>query len=136
MPEQLTHLDATRPLTRAVMILVVLLGLLGSWFVVRWHLGNTIAEYQSSDDDGLEMVRRAVSWAPSDPLTHWRLGAITQRKLPPDQLRQAVIEYEQAASLAPNDYRFWMSLGTALEQWGEVERGEKALRRAAELAPS
>jgi tetratricopeptide (TPR) repeat protein len=136
MPEQLTHLDATRPLTRAVMILVVLLGLLGSWFVVRWHLGNTIAEYQGSDDDGLEMVRRAVSWAPSDPLTHWRLGAITQRKLPPDQLKQAVIEYEQAASLAPNDYRFWMSLGTALEQWGEVERGEKALRRAAELAPS
>ena len=29
-----------------------------------------------------------------------------------------------------------MSLGTALEQWGEVERGEKALRRATELAPS
>ncbi|MGH9961230.1 MAG: tetratricopeptide repeat protein, partial [Pyrinomonadaceae bacterium] len=33
-------------------------------------------------------------------------------------------------------YRFWMALGTALEQLGEVERGEKALRRATELAPS
>jgi hypothetical protein len=54
----------------------------------------------------------------------------------PDQLHQVVQEYEKAASLSPNDYRFWMALGTALEQWGEVERGEKALQRATELAPS
>ncbi len=47
-----------------------------------------------------------------------------------------VKEYEKAVSLSPNDYRFWMALGTALEQLGEVERGEKALRRATELAPS
>ncbi|MDQ3665360.1 MAG: hypothetical protein M3410_01965 [Acidobacteriota bacterium] len=135
MPEQVAHLDATKPLVRAVMILTLLLALPASWFVVRWYLGNTIAEY-SADEDGLETVRRAVSWAPSDPLTHWRLGAIAQRQLLPDQLNQVVDEYEKAASLSPNDYRFWMALGTALEQWGEVERGEKALRRATELAPS
>jgi len=117
------------------MVLALVLALLASWFVVRWYLGNTIAEYQN-DEDGLETVRRAVSWAPSDPLTHWRLGAIAQRQLLPDQLHQVVDEYEKAASLSPNDYRFWMALGTALEQLGEVERGEKALRRATELAPS
>ncbi|MBA3255503.1 MAG: tetratricopeptide repeat protein [Pyrinomonadaceae bacterium] len=136
MAEQVVHLDATKPLVRVAMILALGLALLGSWFVVRWYVANTLAEYQSADENGLEMVRRAVSWAPSDPLTHWRLGAIAQRQLLPDQLHQVVNEYEKAASLSPNDYRFWMALGTALEQWGEVERGEKALRRATELSPS
>jgi tetratricopeptide (TPR) repeat protein len=136
MAEQVAHIDATKPLIRAIMVLSVALALLASWFVVRWYLGNTIAEYQDADENGLETVRRAASWAPSDPLTHWRLGTIGQRQLLPDQLYQVVNEYEKAASLSPNDYRYWMALGTALEQWGEVERGEKALRRATELAPS
>jgi tetratricopeptide (TPR) repeat protein len=136
MAEQVAHIDATRPLVRFFMVLTLVLALLASWSVVRSYLGNTIAEYYDADENGLETIRRAVSWAPSDPLTHWRLGAIAQRQLLPDQLHQVVHEYEKAASLSPNDYRYWVALGTALEQWGEVERGEKALRRAMELAPS
>lgn len=136
MAEQVAHIDATTPLVRAVMVLTLMLALLGSWFVVRWYLGNTIAEYHNTDENGLDTIRRAVSWAPGDPLTHWRLGVAAQRQLFPDQLHQVVDEYEKAVSLAPNDYRYWMALGTALEQWGEAERGEKALRRATELAPS
>ena len=136
MAEQVVHIDATRPLVRVVMVLTLVLALVASWFVVRWYLGNTLAEYHDADESGIETVRRAVSWAPGDPLTHWRLGSISQRQLPPDQLHQVVEEYEKAVSLSPNDYRFWMALGTALEQWGEVERGEKALVRATELAPS
>ena len=123
-------------MVRVLMVLALLLVMLASWFVAHWYLGNTLAEYHDADANGLETVGRAVSWAPDDPLTHWRQGTIAQRQLLPDQLHQAVKEYEKAASLSPNDYRYWMSLGTALEQWGEVERGEKALRRATELAPS
>jgi tetratricopeptide (TPR) repeat protein len=136
MAEQVAHIDAAKPLVRAVMLLSLVLALLASWFVVRWYLGNTVAEYQSAEEGGLETVRRAVSWAPSDPLAHWRLGTIEQEQLLPDQLHQVVQEYEKAVSLSPNDYRFLMALGTALEQLGEVERGEKSLRRATELAPS
>lgn len=136
MAEQVAHIDATKPLVRVIMILALVMTLLASWFVVRWYVGNTLAEYHSVEENGIETIRRAVSWAPGDPLTHWRLGAIAQRQLLPDQLHQVVDEYEKAASLSPNDYRYWMALGTALEQWGEVERGEKALRRATELAPS
>ncbi len=40
------------------------------------------------------------------------------------------------SSLSPNDYRFWTAYGTALEQLGEMERAEQALRRAVELAPA
>lgn len=136
MAEQVAHFDATKPFVRIVMLLSLVLALAASWFVVRWYLGNTVAEYQSADENGIETLRLGVSWAPSDPLTHWRLGAVFQRHLLPDQLHLVVHEYERAVSLAPNDYRFWMALGTALEQWGEIERGEKALRRATELAPS
>ena len=39
-------------------------------------------------------------------------------------------------SLSPNDYRFWMSLGTAYEQAGDPAKAEHALRRAVALAPS
>jgi tetratricopeptide (TPR) repeat protein len=136
MADQVAHIDANALLVRVLLVVTLVLTLLASWFVVRWCLGNTLAEYADADENGVETVRRAVSWAPGDPLTHWRLGAVAQRQLLPDQLHQAVAEYEEAASLSPNDYRFWMSFGIALEQLGEVDRAEKALRQATDLAPS
>jgi len=118
------------------MLLVLLLSLLWSWFVVRWYIGDTLAEYLNPEVNTIEMARRAVSLAPSDPLTHWRLGEFIQKQLPPENLPQAIAEYEKAVSLAPNDYRLWMSLGIAIEQSGDSERAETALRRAVALAPS
>jgi hypothetical protein len=53
-----------------------------------------------------------------------------------DQLPAAIAEYERAVSLSPNDYRFWMALGTAHEQTGDSAKSEQALRRAVTLAPS
>jgi hypothetical protein len=50
----------------------------------------------------------------------------------PDVVRQ----YEEAVALSPNDYRLWMDLGVAREQAGDAAGGEKALRRAVELAPA
>jgi tetratricopeptide (TPR) repeat protein len=136
MTEQVMEFDASKPLTRAAMIVMVALALIGSWFVVRWYLGNTVAENLNPDQSGLEMARLAVSWAPNDPLAHWRLGDLVQKKLPRDQQAQAINEYEKAVGLSPNDYRFWMTLGSALEQSGEVKRAEKALRQATKLAPA
>lgn len=136
MAEQVAHFNATRPLTRVAMLLVVALTLPASWFAVRWYIGNTLAEYHNPEVHGLDMGRRAVAWAPDDPLAHWRFGEIAQRRLPPDQVAQVVREFEKAATLSPNDYRYWVPLGTSLEQAGELDRAEKALRRAVELAPS
>jgi len=118
------------------MIVVLLLALVWTWFAVRWYIGNTLAEYFNPEDDSLQTVLRAVSLAPTDPLAHWRVGEFMQRKLPPDQLGQAIKEYETAVSLSPNDYRFWISLGSALEQQGDNESAEKVLRRSVDLAPS
>jgi cytochrome c-type biogenesis protein CcmH/NrfG len=121
---------------KLMMTIIVLFALTLSWFVVRWYMGNTIAEYLNSEQPQLETARMAVSWAPSDPLPHWRLAKLIQSNLPSDQISLAVVEYEKAVSLAPNDYRFWMDLGAALEQAGDSNRAEKAMREAVKLAPS
>ncbi len=133
---ELIQIDTTKTVSRLGMILAFVLALVGSWFVIRAYIGSTMAEYLSSEEAGLAMPRRAVALAPRDPHAHWRLGAIMERRLPADQMPQALAEFEKAASLSPNDYRFWMDFGTALEQAGEVERAEKALRRSVELAPA
>ena len=119
-----------RPPVKIIMLLTVLLAIFASWFVVRWYLGNTIAEYFSPETRRLETAQMAANWAPKDPLPHWRLGNIIQKELPPDQISQSVSEYEKAVSLSPNDYRFWMSLGDAQEQAGDFEDAEKSLRQA------
>src|SRR5688572_4349139 len=135
MSEQVIHLKATLA-AKLTMTAIVLLSLVTSWFVVRWYLGNTLAEYLIPEQNQLESARMAVSWAPNDPLPHWRLGSLIQNSLPSDQIALAVAEYEKAVSLSPNDYRFWMDLGAALEQAGDSEKAEKALREAVRLAPS
>ena len=121
---------------KVLMTLPVVLALFASWFVVRWYIGNTIAEYFHPEDHRIETAQQAVGLAPSDPLPHWRLGSLAQKELPPDQISLAIAEFEKAVSLSPSDYRFWMDYGVALEQAGDDEKAEKALRQAVRLAPS
>ena len=135
MPDQLMEFKASAPM-KAIATLVVLLALFASWFVVRWYVGNTIAEYFRPEDHRLETAQMAVSLAPNDPLPHWRLGNLALKELPPDQISLVVAEYEKAVSLSPNDYRLWMEFGGALEQAGDFDKAEKALREAVKLAPS
>ncbi len=129
------HLRASMP-AKLMMLAVLSLALLVSWFVVRWYIGNTVAEHFALEERRLETAQLAVSWAPNDPLPYWRLGNLIEKELPPDQITQSVAAYEKAVSLSPNDYRFWMSLGQALEQEGDSARAERALREAVRLAPS
>lgn len=135
MPDQLIELKASPPV-KAIMTLTVVVALFASWFVVRWYIGNTIAEYFHPDDHRLETAQMAVRLAPNDPLPHWRLGNLALKELPPDQIFLVVAEYEKAVSLSPHDYRLWMEFGGALEQAGDFEKAEKALREGVKLAPS
>ena len=135
MPDQLIEFKASPPV-KAIMTLTVVVALFSSWFVVRWYVGNTIAEYFHPEDHRLETAQMAVRLAPNDPLPHWRLGNLALKELPPDQISLVVAEYEKAVSLSPHDYRLWTEFGGALEQAGDFDKAEKALREAVKLAPS
>lgn len=136
MPGELVHVNVRNPAVKLVLILLMLGAAVCSYFAVRWYIGNTLAEYFNPDQNNMHVAQMALEMAPNDPLTHWRIAQVSQKLLPLDQQAQTVAEYERAVSLSPNDYRFWMALGTAHEQGGDSAKGEQALRRAVALAPS
>lgn len=136
MPSELFQLDVRRRPTKIVIILTLILATGWAYFALRWYLGNTLAEYFHADLDDVDMARLAVSLAPNDPLTHWRLGQIYQKRLPLDQQELVIAEYQKAVNLSPNDYRLWNALGTAYEQSGSTAKAEQALRQAVALAPA
>lgn len=136
MPQELLQLNTRKIIVRLFLLAFLIAATAWSYFVVRWYTGNTLAEYFNASGNDMRVAEMARSLAPDDPLTHWRMAQVTQKSLPLDQQAQAIAEYEKAVTLSPNDYRFWMSLGTASEQAGETAKAEQALRRAVELAPS
>lgn len=130
-------IDLRAPARRALVILPALLAILLAWFVVRWYVGDTVAEYAPDNPAGAaELARLATRWAPGDPFAHWTLGALEEKEFSANNLASAVHEYEIAVTLSPNDYRYWMELGRGLEAAGDNAGGERALGHAVELAPA
>ena len=136
MPQELLQLNTRKIPIRVLLLLLLLAAAVWSYYVVRWYAGNTMAEYFDPSENNLHVAQMAASLAPDDPLTRWRLAQAAQKNLPLDQQNQAIAEYEKAVSLAPNDYRFWMALGTASEQVGDRAKAERALKQAVALAPA
>ena len=136
MPQELVHISVRRLPVRILLLLLLIAAGAWSYFAVRWYLGNTLAENFNTAQNNMEVADMAVSMAPRDPLTHWRMGQVSQKIMPLDQQAYAIAEFEKAVSLSPFDYRFWMSLGRAYEQSGDAVKAENALRRAVALAPS
>jgi hypothetical protein len=134
--DQLKLIDVRAPALRMLLVVPVVLALVGSWYAGRWYIGDVVAEYAPGMESGaIEMAQWTTTLAPDDPLTHWTVASLEKQVLPPEQWAEALRQYEEAVSLSPNDYRLWVDLGRAREQAGDRAGGEKALRRAVELAP-
>ena len=136
MAHEIAHISVRRLPVKILLILLLLSAGVWSYSVVRWYLGNTLAEYFDPNEGTLDAAHMAARFAPNDPLAHWRIAQVSQKTLPLDQQVAAIAEYEKAVSLSPNDYRFWMTLGTAQEQVGNPAQAELALKRAVALAPA
>lgn len=137
IPDQLKLIEVRSTFKRALLLLPVALALVGCWYAARWYLGNEMASVAPEiEQNALSIAQTAVRFAPDDPWTHWVVADLDKQSFEPDQLTEAVRQYEAAARLSPNDYRWWMSLGSAREQAGDSSGGETALRRAVELAPA
>ncbi|MBA3442675.1 MAG: hypothetical protein H0T92_22705 [Pyrinomonadaceae bacterium] len=119
---------------RTLLIVPIMLAAMCAWYTLRWAVGNTIATTPELASN-IERARAAVRLAPNDPQTHFTLGVRSREMLLPEDLPLALREYEWAVSLSPHDFRLWMDMGRAREQAGDAAGGERALRRAAELAP-
>src|SRR5258705_4518819 len=136
MAQELIQLNTSKLATKVMLILGLLLATFGSYCALRWYLGNTLAEYFDVAEGSLDIAKSAQAFASNDPLARWTLAEGLRKQLPADQLGQSLVEYEKAVSLSPNDYRFWTSYGSVLEQVGDFEKSEYALRQAVKLAPS
>src|SRR5947209_4775192 len=135
--DQLKLIDVRKPLVRMLLFVPVALALLFAWYAVRWYVGDVVAEFAPQMDQGqLDAAQEAMRLAPDDPLTHWMVAGLKKRSFLPEDLDEAVRQYEEAARLSPYDYRLWIDLGRTREETGDPEGGGKALRRAVELAPN
>ncbi|PYS51314.1 MAG: hypothetical protein DMF68_04720 [Acidobacteria bacterium] len=135
--DQLKLIDVRKPLVRMLLFVPVALALLFAWYAVRWYVGDVVAEFAPQMDQGqLDAAQEAMRLAPDDPLTHWMVAGLKKRSFLPEDLDEAVRQYEEAARLSPYDYRLWIDLGRTREEAGDIAGGEKALRRAVELAPN
>lgn len=135
--DQLKLISVHKPLVRVLLVVPIVFALLFAWYGVRWYVGNLVAEFAPQMDEGqLDAAEEAAHLAPDDPWTHWVVAGLKKQSLRPEDLDEAARQYEEAVRLSPYDYRFWIDLGRAREEAGDSAGGEKALRRAVELAPN
>jgi tetratricopeptide (TPR) repeat protein len=129
-------MDASGPLMRALLCVIVLAALLASWYAARWYAGSEIALAATQlPENAMEAAESARRLAPSDPMAHRSVAYLQQRRLEPGALEASLREFEKAVSLSPHDFRLWVDLGQARERVDDVTGAEQAQRRAVELAP-
>ncbi|HEX7176381.1 MAG TPA: hypothetical protein VF240_14045 [Pyrinomonadaceae bacterium] len=140
---------------RVLVVLPALAVLFASWTAARWCMGSTLASNPPAVESVIAAARvrpndpqvqealaqiggilhAAERWAPDDPQVHYTLGVFARKSFAPEELREVLVRYERAVSLAPHDHRLWMELGRARGQAGDEEGGALALRHAVSLAP-
>jgi tetratricopeptide (TPR) repeat protein len=132
MKEQITTVELRAGWARVLLLLPLVLVAVGAWYGMRWCIGNTMAEWLPD----IGAAEAAARLAPDDPQSHFTIARLRERSFLPEELPEAARQYEEAARLSPNDFRFFMELGRVRGLIGDVRGGEQALRRAAELAPT
>ncbi|MBC7900831.1 MAG: carbohydrate binding domain-containing protein [Saprospiraceae bacterium] len=96
-----------------------------------------LAELTSpNQDNSVEVGSFAATLSPHDPLPRWLVATKQKQIFSPESTVASLENFEKAVRLAPNDFRWWIELGRALEQSDRPEDAEKALRQAVLLAPA
>ncbi len=117
---------------RIALILVGTICVAGFILAFKWCIGNALASHAEQT----QIAGLGVRLAPNDPQTHYVLAVMNEKNFLPEDFQKAVEEFEKAAALSPNDFRYWFRLGKARERIGDAAGAENALRKALELAPN
>lgn len=113
-------------------MLVGALCVTASWYFSKWGMASSGA-VRAADADVADYL---ATLAPDDPQTHYSAAVLREKSFDPQDITKSLNEYETATGLAPENYLFWLDLGRARERSGDSEGGERALRRAMDLAPN
>lgn len=132
MKDQITTVELRAVWARVLLLVPLAVVVVCVWYGMRWCIGNTMAEWLPD----IGAAEAAARLAPDDPQAHFTIARLRERSFLPEELPEAARQYEEAARLSPNDYRLFMELGRVRGLIGDVSGGEKALRRAVELAPT
>jgi Flp pilus assembly protein TadD len=97
----------------------------------RAGLASLMASYGSMTNQ-LAPANAAVVLCQTDPDAHYLRGTLL---LGDNDLPGAIKDYEQAASLRPDDYVLWLSLAHARELNGDIAGALTAVRQAVRVAP-
>jgi len=83
----------------------------------------------------LGAIKEALDWWDDEPRWHALAGSILQASSKdPEYASKALIHFEKAASLEPQEFGHHMALGHVYQVVGEQQRAVKALEQAANLA--
>jgi hypothetical protein len=82
--------------------------------------------------DAAAAVATSASMTPKDAEVHYTRGAVATYQ---QETTTAISEYEQAISLKPKDYYFWIELGLARDSAGDQEGALFAFNESMRLAP-
>jgi cytochrome c-type biogenesis protein CcmH/NrfG len=94
-----------------------------------------MAESLLAWSDGLASRDAALAHAPANPVViAARAKYLSYRAEEPDEA-QGLAELRRAVRLTPSDYRYWLELGRAAENAGELVAAGQAFARARQLAP-
>ncbi|MCP9496753.1 MAG: hypothetical protein MSG64_20140 [Pyrinomonadaceae bacterium MAG19_C2-C3] len=125
------EIDLTPVWRRLLIVVVVVACAVGcAWRAGQWYLGNAIA-LQAFDRAGIDT---GLEYAPEDSQSHFAAALFNETEA--GDGTRIVSEYEKAVAASPNDYRLWTALGRGYERAGDLANGERALRRAVEVAPN
>jgi hypothetical protein len=133
--DDLVAIASKKTLSRVILASCMIAAVAFAWFAVSRQMGSMIASLaKSTDPDAASAAELAVSLAPMDPAVRWLSGTIAVDGASPD-LDAAVLAFEEAVRLSPNDYQWRIELGRALEHVDKPDLAEAQLRKAVELAP-
>lgn len=124
-------------IAKATLVVVAVACVVTAFFFIRWSFSNAIASRLDLKRPESKLV---IDWliglGPSDPQTHYAAAELFERTFDANDLSRSLNEYEIAASLTPNNYLMWISLGRARSLSGDDAGANAALKRAIELAPN
>jgi hypothetical protein len=127
MPDSQVAFDSTKAGVRIALFAAIATCVAFAFFGVRWQLGSMLAEQTPPGDPNLsEIAEVARNFAPADSRARGLAAVAANREFDPDKIDVSTALFGQAVRLSPNDFRWWVEYGRALEQAGRAGDAESA----------